>query len=608
MNATNCTFQGGIVLDNPNSMSAVTIKNCPGTAVDHRRGDAALAGEIERNGTEQLHVEFPNSGGASVTQSKVANGIEDIFDYSSGTLNGWADFLGFTHINPQYGFNGRGCLIEGAERLQELGSKSIKFYLSPNYRCFYAPNMQWDDYSSPVELAQSPSFQTMTDMDFNTFFIGTYIFSQPKNYAVYWKTALTEEQKQEEYQSLYDLTYYLCTRYAETDKTFILQNWEGDWATMDVPSPATDPDEAVLQRMIEWTNIRQDAVNNARRDANKAGVRVYHALEVNLAGKAQNGGKTVTNNVIPYTYCDYYSYSAYDTEMDPQLFAASLDYLKMKADNNLIPGKSRVFVGEFGLPENEFGAKKVLKTIKDVTEISREKGIDYVLYWQLYDNEVYDTEIPQNEQTNNNCRGYWLVKPSGAKTIAWNYFYNLIHGQDDPEYVPEEPTNFAAVEITLGVINQNLGLMQPNATDGTCTAEEKAGKTCHKSPGYYPNLYMYFKADDDFITPQDKNLEFTFTYYDEGTSPMMLEYFNQNSQLSSKTISRTDTQTWTTAIIRLSDVKFDNLFHGGFADFRFNDYGDSIYMHHVKISKWTPDGAAVATQQTASAMRKTAWP
>ena len=521
----------------------------------------------------------------------VANGIENIFSYSDGSSNGMADFIGANFINPRYGF-GEDAVAEGAQRLRTMGSKSIKFYLSPNYKTYYEPYTDFGEYSSPVELAQDPSFRAMMDMDFNTFFIGAYVFAN--DYATYWKDSLTPEQKQAEYDAMYDLTYYLCTQYAGTNKTFILQNWEGDWSCMDVANPATDPGDEVFQRMIEWTNIRQDAVNDARRDANQAGVRVYHALEVNLLDKAMKGGKTVANNVIPYTYCDYYSYSAYDTESDPEKFAAALDYLREKAQNNLIPGKSRIYVGEFGLPENEFGTKSVMNVVKSVTEICRAKGIDYILYWQLYDNEVYDPSVSVYDQTDKNCRGYWLIKPSGRKTDMWNYFYKLINGEDDPEFVAQEPekSEYAQLEITLGETNDCKGLTQKDAADGVCTATEIGGKPCRVTPAANPNLYMYFNADDDYLTEEDRHLEVTFTYYDNGTAPIVLEYWNQNNALASQTVLRTGTDTWLTATLRLSDAKFDNGFHGGFADFRFSDYNEPLYVHYVKVNKWTPGGTS----------------
>ncbi len=50
-----------------------------------------------------------------------------------------------------------------------------------------------------------------------------------------------------------------------------------------------------------------------------------------------------------------------------------------------------------------------MNVVKSVTEICRAKGIDYILYWQLYDNEVYDPSVSVYDQTDENCRGFWLV-------------------------------------------------------------------------------------------------------------------------------------------------------------------------------------------------------
>ena len=75
----------------------------------------------------------------------------------------------------------------------------------------------------------------------------------------------------------------------------------------------------------------------------------------------------------------------------------------------------------------------MMNVVKSVTEICRAKGIDYILYWQLYDNEVYDPSVSVYDQTDENCRGFWLVTPSGRKTAVWDYFYNLLHGREAPE-------------------------------------------------------------------------------------------------------------------------------------------------------------------------------
>ena len=41
-------------------------------------------------------------------------------------------------------------------------------------------------------------------------------------------------------------------------------------------------------------------------------MKVFHAAEVNLVDIAMQGRPSVTNDVLPHTHCDLYSYSAYD--------------------------------------------------------------------------------------------------------------------------------------------------------------------------------------------------------------------------------------------------------------------------------------------------------
>ena len=184
---------------------------------------------------------------------------------------------------------------------------------------------------------------------------------------------------------------------------------------MDVANPATDPEDGIFQRMIEWTNIRQDAVNDARRDANQAGVRVYHALEVNLLDKAMKGGKTVANNVIPYTYCDYYSYSAYDTSIDRERFGEALDFLLAHCPASETVGERNLMVGEFGIPENEFSPEAIDACIENTLQQAYDRGLRHAIYWQLYDNERSETDP-------SGCRGFWLIRKDGSPAHCYPLF------------------------------------------------------------------------------------------------------------------------------------------------------------------------------------------
>ncbi|WP_158560383.1 Ig-like domain-containing protein [Paenibacillus contaminans] len=557
------------------SNTDVAIVNAEGKVIVFGAGETTVTATAKDGSGKSDSVLIQVGANGSTYTSK-----DKLPKHNDGSMNTVQDFLGVNFINPQYSFGTSDAILEGGERLRQLNTKSIKMYLSPNYKNFYQFN-DWSGtaYTSPAELAESDSFKGIFDMDFNTYFLGAYVFSEPK-YATYWFTGFSDEQKQKEYDQIYELAVYLLKTYRGTGKTFILQNWEGDWSTMAAPNIATDPDDDVLKRMTEWINIRQNAVNDAREAVKSRNVHIYNALEVNLVKKAMEGGKTVTNQVIPNTYCDYYSYSAYDTPaLGKEVFGNALDYLKAKVAQNLNNGRSRVFVGEFSLAENVSGTKQVLEAAKTVVETAREKQIDHALFWQLYDDSVGPNQ-PDDQYS-----GFWLVKPSGKKTAAWAYFYGLLNnGAEDPEYVPEPPANYSTLQISLGAANAEKGLQQHELADGLTTAGAVSGRQSRTTTGAVPSGYMYFAVDRDYLTEDDRDVTIEVTYFDEGTTSFALEYESASSAPVSLQVSRTGTNKWLTRTFQLADARFAGGLSGG-ADFRLADLGVPLSVSLVRASK-----------------------
>lgn len=331
------------------------------------------------------------------------------------------DFIGISHVNAMYYFGDDSYLVEGAKKILDLGFSTIKIFICSRYREYYRHNATWENYSSPTELVQSRLFKEVLDMDFSCIILETYSY-RTDNLDVlgYWDEALSEDQKKIEYDTMYELTSYILEAYKETQKTFIFQNWESDWSLLGETNPDILPTDHAIANCIDWTNIRQDAVNHAKSIFTGSGVEVYHALEVNLVKKAMEGKKCATNDVIPFTYCDFYSYSSYDTSVEGACFEKALDYLLKIIGTNKNSGKSQLYIGEFGIPENEFTHKQIEVSLKTVIEISKKKNLPYVVYWQLYDNEAI---MGKNDEPGD-CRGFWLIKPSGTKSFALTLLKN----------------------------------------------------------------------------------------------------------------------------------------------------------------------------------------
>ncbi len=331
-----------------------------------------------------------------------------------------ADRIGFTHVDPKYHFGGRPVLVEGAERILGLGSRVIKLWLTPNAPEKYAANDAWPKCDSLVALAQAPSFKAVFAMPFTAYVLETYPHGRPDHY---WRNGVSPEQKAREVADFEALASHFLAAYKGTGKTFIFQNWEGDWAAGKIGDPGAAPTPTAVHGMIEWLNARQEGVERARERHPDAGCRVFHAAEVNLIGIALDGRPhAIVDTVIPKTHCDLYSYSAYDTAIPQARFRQALEYYAARAPDSKAFGAKNVYVGEYGIPENDFPPEKVRAVIRDNTETALAFGCPYVLYWQLYDNEARRQPV----RANADCRGFWLVRPDGSKSWAWDYFAGLL--------------------------------------------------------------------------------------------------------------------------------------------------------------------------------------
>lgn len=331
--------------------------------------------------------------------------------------------LGVCHVAGGYHFTKKDFVNEGADQLAELGTRSIKLWFN-RLEDSYPYNFTWPKVKTMVEIAQlEPFAKVFADPRFDTYFLEAFIAGPDPGY---WKRNPGAAKLAEEEQQFYDLSKHLMTTYRGSGKTFVLQNWEGDWAVHSGKDRSGDPKPEAFRAMIDWLNARQRGVDRARAEIGDSGVRVFHAAEVNQVKRCIADGRPgVVDQVLPYTNVDLASYSCYDTQRDPRLFRAALDYIA--ANLKPKPGIEgcRVYVGEYGVPETASGLPAVQRTLPDVVDISLAFGCPYILYWELYCNEAIRTPVVKNEDT----RGFWLIKPDGTKAWAWELLATRMRGK-----------------------------------------------------------------------------------------------------------------------------------------------------------------------------------
>lgn len=332
-----------------------------------------------------------------------------------------ADRYGVTHTSGKYFFGEQDFLNEGAARLEELGTKTIKLWFT-KFDTSYPHNSHWEKFGTMTEAAKSPMFREVFARGFNTYVL--VAFAQGVE-ASSWKDGLSAAEAAVHEAEFYELTKYLLTEYAGTGKTFVLQNWEGDWAVREKSDLAIDPTPVALAAMVEWINARQRGVDRARAEVGTNGVWVWHALEMNQVRIAMEEGRVaVVKDVLPFTNVDLASYSCYDTQQKPEKLKAALQYIAKHMPAKQGIDGVRVYLGEYGLPETNVGQEKLARMMTAAADVADEFGCPYLIYWQLYCNEPIRTPVVQN----GDAKGYWLIRPDGSKAWTWDFHARRVKG------------------------------------------------------------------------------------------------------------------------------------------------------------------------------------
>ncbi len=368
-----------------------------------------------------------------VIQSCSSSGEEELPDVPPDEGGKNAEIIGSSHVRPTYYFGEEDCLNQGADELLKMGSKVIKiwYYNGPEKpEIMYPWNSDWTTgVKSLVEGLDNSHYADFFDKPFKTFVLNVCSFVNDNAY--YWKDNLTQSQIEGEEEEFYEFTKALLKRYEGTGKTFILQHHEGDWHLRGHTDPTVDPDPESMERMIKWLNARQRGVTKAREEIKAHDVFVYHAAEINLVVSSMQGNPNMVNKVLPYTNLDLVSYSCYDAclkaadDSNSTLLKSAVEYIKRKMPDSKAFGNDNVYLGEYGIPENNYSAKQIKDVMTNTIETGLDEKCPYIIYWQLYCNELknQDTKLPVT--SNDDVRGFWLIKPDGTKTWQYNYLKEM---------------------------------------------------------------------------------------------------------------------------------------------------------------------------------------
>jgi len=280
-----------------------------------------------------------------------------------------SEIIGSSHVNQRYYFGTEDCLNEGASALLAMGSKVIKVWYWNGYEIpnnFYPWNSTWPESIPSLADGLNTHFGDLFDKPFKTFVMNVASFVNWNTY--YWRTSITQDQIDQEEIEFYEFTKALLQRYEGTGKIFIFQTHEGDWHTRAHADRSLPPVEGAHERMIQWLNARQRGVTRAREEIRAQDVFVYNAAEVNMViSSMESDLPNMVNEVLPHTQLDLVSYSCYESSLnptlagDPEALRRAIKYIKLMMPDSAAFGNDNVYLGEYGIPENNYTSTQIEK-------------------------------------------------------------------------------------------------------------------------------------------------------------------------------------------------------------------------------------------------------
>ena len=358
----------------------------------------------------------------------VQTGTENQFFTHSDLLTNHTGTI--TYIHFMNGFN------ECYNRLPQKAVADSGYGSEENYDLPRDNNIK-----SLTDLAKENNMKQVLNMDFKYYQIWAYEFSQytPEPDGVKIDTnqiqfinGLSDRDSALCYREMYDLTSYLLKTYSGTGKIFMLGNWEADWHLFwdyDRTKPANPK---TIAGMTRWFRVRQQAIEDAKRNTPHKDVTLYYYIEVNLSDLAVKGKDCVINNILPKVNPDFVSFSSYKTTDYPLTEAAmdstlnaDLNYIesKMTPKPGITDGK-RLFIGEYGWPEiGQYADQVAHRTPEEINQRAKwviksslKWGCPFILWWEMYNNELTKKGVKT---------GFWLINDKQQKTPLYYTHQNF---------------------------------------------------------------------------------------------------------------------------------------------------------------------------------------
>jgi hypothetical protein len=358
--------------------------------------------------------------------SNVAQGQKAVKYDSVISLENYNFILGTNAIGGKYQFTNDSKLLEQAKQVRAMGSNILKISLGPNSPKTYDLKIKGSP-STTLELFDSnPDFKNVFDMDFKYIFAWVHTVT-----GIDWKKGIDKEQEKILYDEMFNFASYVLKEYNNTGKTFLIGNWEGDWLLHPNYNRTASPSPEHIQNMTKWFQIRQLAIDDAKRRSGSKNVYLYYYIEVNLVLKGLKGENCIAKSILPEVNPDLVSYSSYEAIKNKTYSEKKIEldrvfnYLeKQLKPKDSLPFTRRVFIGEYGYhanTKNPESFRKQFDETKEIMKITFELNLPFALHWQMYNNEY---------EPNGESKQMSLINEQGEKMPLYHLhqkFYDLMN-------------------------------------------------------------------------------------------------------------------------------------------------------------------------------------
>ena len=339
--------------------------------------------------------------------------------------------LGTHAISGSYQFTSENKLVEQAKKIREMGSNILKITLGKNSPEIYGINEVIKSTNTLSLFKNNLPYKEVCNMDFKYIFFWVHTLTN-----VDWKNDMSPANEKIIYDEMYEFASHILTTYDNSGKTFFIGNWEGDWLLIPNYDRTVTPSPTFLSNMTKWFQVRQRAIDDAKKASASTNVSLFHYIEANLVLKAMNGEPAVASSVLPNVDIDLVSYSSYEAIKDKTYAQKKIDldnifkYLEgqLKPKSG-IPFSRRVLIGEYGYQANATKPETLQKQYEETKEIMKigfELKLPFILHWQMYNNE-YENGVSKQMS---------LINEAGVKTKQYYLHQNFYKAMNT--YLKEE--------------------------------------------------------------------------------------------------------------------------------------------------------------------------